>query len=161
MLVSIYAIFAQQITRFGVVDTGLVYTTYFRESAAVRNYDAKKIEFQAEVDKLTEELRKLQLEKLEYQRNNNTDSVLRLESQLTQKSEFLTEYTWAKNIELENLRENLSSSDDFYGDLFQVISNIAEEEGYSVILSLQEDAILWHSPTVDITNKVISRLGSQ
>ncbi len=33
---------AQQLTRFAVVDTSRVYNTFFRDSAAVRNYDAKK-----------------------------------------------------------------------------------------------------------------------
>ena len=51
---------AQQITNVGVVDTGRVYTTYFRESAAVRNYDSKKAEFQAEIDRRTATLKSLQ-----------------------------------------------------------------------------------------------------
>ena len=37
---------AQQITRFGVVDTTRVYQAYFKNSASVRNYDSKKSEFQ-------------------------------------------------------------------------------------------------------------------
>ena len=41
-------IFAQQITRFGVVDTAKVYQAYFRNSAPVRNYENKKAEFQRE-----------------------------------------------------------------------------------------------------------------
>ena len=37
---------------------------------------------------------------------------------------------------------------------------LAEEGGYSMILSLQEsNSILWYSHTVDITEDVISRLG--
>ena len=35
-------VFAQQITKFGVVDTARVYNAYFRDSAAVRNYEKKK-----------------------------------------------------------------------------------------------------------------------
>ena len=55
-----FGLFAQQITNFGVVDTARVYTTYFRESSAVRNYEAKKSEFQAEIDKKTAELKNMQ-----------------------------------------------------------------------------------------------------
>ena len=33
---------AQQITKFGVVDTAKVYNAYFRNSAPVRNFEKKK-----------------------------------------------------------------------------------------------------------------------
>ena len=36
------ASFAQQITKFAVVDTNKVYQAYFRNSAPVRNYETKK-----------------------------------------------------------------------------------------------------------------------
>ena len=53
-------VFAQQITKFGVVDTAKVYSAYYRNSAPIRNYEKKKSEFQAEIDKQMEDLRKLQ-----------------------------------------------------------------------------------------------------
>ena len=49
--------FAQTMTRFGVVDTARVYSTYFRDSAAVRNYEQKKAEFQKRINEKTEELK--------------------------------------------------------------------------------------------------------
>ena len=58
------AAFAQQITRFGVVDTSKVYSAYFRTSTAVRNYEKKRSEFQDEITRLTDELRSLQQKKL-------------------------------------------------------------------------------------------------
>ena len=57
-------LYAQQITKFGVVDTAKVYNAYFRNSAPVRNYEKKKAEFQEEINKYTDELQKLQLKKL-------------------------------------------------------------------------------------------------
>jgi outer membrane protein len=42
---------AQQITKFGVVDTAKVYNAYFRNSAPIRNFEKKKAEFQAEINK--------------------------------------------------------------------------------------------------------------
>jgi outer membrane protein len=39
---------------------------------------------------------------------------------------------------------------------------IAESEGYSMVLNLKENTgIIWHSPTVDITEKVIQNLRSR
>lgn len=153
--------FAQQITKFGVVDTSRVYTTYFRDSAPVRNYEAKKAEFQNEVTRLTDELTDLQQKKIDYQKAKNNTALLRVTGQIAEKSEFLTEYTTAKNAELSALKKSLETSDEFYSKLYSTLEKIAESEGYSLILSLQQaNAILWYSSGVDITDKVISALGN-
>ncbi len=152
--------FAQQITMFGVVDTSLVYSTYFRNSSAVRNYDQKRASFQKEIDELTSELREKQMRKLELEREGKKTEALRLETQIAQDTEYLQEYSYAKNIELDNLQKNLANSNEFYQNLYEVIEDIAEEEGYSMILDMQDDSILWHSPSVDITRDVIDRLSA-
>ena len=152
--------FSQQITRFGVVDTAKVYNAYFRNSAPIRNYEKKKAEFQAEINKRTDELRSLQEKKLEYENSGNESMALRTESEITKKKDYLTEYTNAKNVELESLQKSLKSSDEFYKKLYSTLSKIAESGGYSMILSLQDaNAILWYSSSVDITQQVISELG--
>ena len=152
--------FSQQITRFGVVDTAKVYNAYFRNSAPIRNYENKKKEFQEEINVRTEELRKLQQKKLEYEKAENENQLLRIEAEITKKKDYLTEYTNAKNVELESMLKSLQSSDDFYKKLYNTLAKIAESNGYSMILSLQEsNAILWYSSSVDITDQVISELG--
>ena len=160
VLSSCVALFAQQITRFGVVDTARVYQAYFRNSAPVRNYEAKKAEFQTEINKKTEEIQTLKNQKVDFQKNNNTAAVTRLESEITKKTEALTEYTNAKNVELESLKKKLQNSEAFYKKLYGVLEKVAENEGYSMIMSLQQaNAVLWYSPSVDITEKVIAELG--
>ena len=152
--------FAQQITKFGVVDTAKVYNAYFRNSAPVRNYEKKKAEFQEEINKRTDELKSLQQKKLEYEKNGNDSAALRVESEITKKTDFLTEYTNAKNVELESMLKSLQTSDDFYKKLYNTLGQIAESGGYSMILSLQaSNSILWYSKSVDITDQVIQRLG--
>ncbi len=151
---------AQTITMFGVVDTSLVYTTYFRDTTAVRSYDEKRLEFQNEINDLTNDLKALQAQMLEFEKNGDRTQAQRLEGQIAEDAQFLQEYTWAKNVELENLRKNLANSDEFYQRLYRIIGDIAEEEGYSMILDLQADSILWYSPSVDITRTVIARLAT-
>ena len=153
-------LYAQQITKFGVVDTAKVYNAYFRNSAPVRNYEKKKAEFQEEINKYTDELQKLQLKKLEYEKANNDAQAQRVQAEISKKSEFLVEYTNAKNIELESIQKSLQSSDAFYKKLYESLAKIAESGGYSMILSLQQaNAILWYSSSVDITEQVIADLG--
>lgn len=153
-------LYAQQITKFGVVDTAKVYNAYFRNSAPVRNYEKKKAEFQEEINKYTDELQKLQLKKLEYEKVDNDAQAQRVQAEISKKSEFLVEYTNAKNIELESIQKSLQSSDAFYKKLYESLAKIAESGGYSMILSLQQaNAILWYSSSVDITEQVIADLG--
>ena len=65
-----------------------------------------------------------------------------------------------KNIELESLRRSLKTSDDFYKKLYSTLERVAEAGGYSMILSLQDsNSILWYSPSVDVTDEIISALG--
>ena len=159
LLISIPA-FSQQITKFGVVDTAKVYNAYFRNSAPIRNYEKKKADFQEEVNKLSDELKQLQQKKLDYESSGNETQVLKIEAEITRKKDYLTEYTNAKNVELESLQKSLQNSDDFYKKLYNTLAKIAEGGGYSMILSLQDaNAILWYSSSVDITNQVINELG--
>lgn len=154
------AVTAQQITRFGVVDTSRVYNAYFRGSAAVRNYEKRRAEFQAEIQRLTDELRQLQQQRLDYQQSGNESAALRIESEITRRTQFLTEYTNAKNVELETMQRSLKTSDQFYQQLYSVLGKVAESGGYTMILSLQQaNGILWYSDSVDVTDQVISALG--
>ena len=160
ILVISLPVFSQQITKFGVVDTAKVYNAYFRNSAPVRNYEKKKSEFQEEVNKLSDELKKLQQKKLDYESAGNETQALKVEAEITRKKDYLTEYTNAKNVELESLQKSLQNSDDFYKKLYNTLAKIAEGGGYSMILSLKDaNAILWYSSSVDITNQVINELG--
>ena len=159
-LLSLAGLSAQQITRFGVVDTARVYQAYFRNSAPVRNYENKKSQFQAEITKRSEEIQKLKSQKTEAESSGNDATASRLESEIIKKTDSLTEYTNAKNVELESIKNNLQNSDSFYKKLYSVLERVAEDGGYSVILSLQNaNGILWYSSSVDVTDKVISSLG--
>ncbi len=160
LLFSLAGLSAQQITRFGVVDTARVYQAYFRNSAPVRNYESKKSQFQAEITKRSEEIQKLKTQKSEAESSGNDATALRLESEIIKKTDSLTEYTSAKNVELESIKNNLQNSDSFYKKLYSVLERVAEDGGYSVILSLQNaNGVLWYSSSVDVTDKVIASLG--
>lgn len=159
-VMSVSAFAQSQITRFGVVDTSKIYQVYYRQSAPVRNYEEKKQKFQAEINKKTEELKQLQKKKNDYQNAGNEIAALRTEAEITKQKDYLTEYTNAKNIELESLQKSLQSSDEFYSKLQDALKKVAESGGYSMILSLQDDqSILWYSSSIDITSQVMKLLG--
>ena len=151
---------SQQITKFAVVDTNKVYQAYFRNSAAVRNYESKREEFKAELDRLVAELQNLNDQKIEAAQLGNKAQVKKLESEIARKTSYITDYTNAKNSELDSLKKSLEDNDSFYKKLYDTLARVAEKGGYSMILNLQEStSILWFSPSVDITDEVISALG--
>ncbi|MBP5175251.1 MAG: OmpH family outer membrane protein [Treponema sp.] len=153
-------LFAQQITKFAVVDTARVYQAFYKNSAPVRNYERKRTEFQNEIDSVTKELQTLQTRKLEYERKGDRENARATQAKITEKTNYLTEYTAAKNDELQTLKKELQNNDAFYKRLYSIIQSVAEREGYSMVLSLQQaNAVLWYSPSVDLTNAVIYELG--
>jgi outer membrane protein len=125
----------------------------------MQNYETKRAEFQAEIDRQTEELKQLQSRKAEYERFGNAAMVRQMDDQIRRKVDSLTSYSNSKNKELETLQGRLQQGDSFYSQLYTILGKVAESEGFSMIMSLQQaNGILWYSPTVDVTDKVIAEL---
>ncbi len=160
-VISIAVASAQQITRFAVVDTSRIYTTFYRDSRNVRDYEQKSSQYKGEIQRLTDEIKSLRQQKVDADALKDQVKVSRLEAEITSKTNFLIDYSKAKNTELDTLKKKLTTDDDFYSMLYDVIRKIAEEDGASMVLSLQENqSIIWYSPTVDITEKVIRKMTS-
>ena len=153
---------AQQITRFAVVDLPKVYVAFFRESRAVRDFEDRSARVQSEIDRMTNEIQNLKINQINAQAQGNQEQALRLETEINRRSDFLKEYYTTKTAELESLKSKLTQSGAFLEQVYDEIRFIAESEGYSMVLNLKENTgILWYSPTVDITDKLIQNLMSK
>jgi outer membrane protein len=162
LLCGFFALEAQQITKFAVVDISKVYTSFFRDSRPVRDWEARSARVQADIDKMNQEIVTLKSQLLDAQAQGDNTRALRLENDIFRKSEFLQEYYVTKMEELEKQKQNLSNSNTFMQQLNDEIRIIAESEGYSMVLSLKDSkGILWYSPTVDITEMIIENLLSK
>ncbi|MCL2129990.1 MAG: OmpH family outer membrane protein [Treponema sp.] len=158
-LIGFSQIYAQQLTRFAVVDLPKVYVAFFRESRAVRDFEERSARVQSDIDRMTAEIQNLRINQVNAQAQGNMDQVMRLETEITRRSDFLKEYYSTKTQELETLKNRLSQSGSFLEQVYDEIRFIAESEGYSMVLNLKENTgILWYSPTVDITDKLIQSL---
>lgn len=157
------ALFAQQhITNFGVVDTTKVYEQFFRNSSAVKAYEEKRAAFQEEISRRADEIRSLQAKLQEAQDLGMDADVKSCQDSIRIKSSSLKTYTQQKNTELNNIKNNLSNNNEFYKNLNRTIKKVAENEGLSMVINLQQsNSILWYSPAVDITDKVIESLEQQ
>ncbi|MGP1576537.1 MAG: OmpH family outer membrane protein [Treponema sp.] len=160
-LCSVAAVQAQQITRFAVVDTSRIYATFLRDSRSVRDYQAKKVKYQAEIQRMSDEIIAFRQKKVDAESSGKQEVVQKLQAHIDSKTSFLVEYSKACNDELAMLRKNLVSDDVFYARLYTAIKKIAESQGYTMVLNLQQgDSIIWYSPTVDITEDIIRELSS-
>jgi outer membrane protein len=153
---------AQQITRFAVVDMSKVYTAFFRESRAVRDFEERSARVQADVDRMTREIQDLKSSQSNAELQGDNEKAVKLESEIYKKSEFLKEYFKLKTTELEDQKKKLSQSTAFLEQVYNELRFVAESEGYSMVLNLKDaKGILWYSPAIDITDKVIQNLQSK
>ena len=150
---------AQQLTRFAVVDLPKVYSAFFRDSRAVRDFEERSARVQTEIDKMSREIQELKSKQADAVLQGDQTQSLKLDNEIYRKTEFLKEYYNLKTGELEDQKKKLSQSGTFLEQVYGEIRNIAESEGYSMVLNLKESTgILWYSQTVDITDKVIQNL---
>jgi outer membrane protein len=149
---------AQQLTRFAVVDLPKVYSSFFRDSRAVREWEERSARIQADIDRMKAEIQSLQSAQLDASTNGDESRALMLENDIYRKSEYLKEYFRIKTAELNDQKNKLAQSGTFLDQIYSEIRFIAESEGYSMVLNKENTGILWYSPTVDITEKVINNL---
>lgn len=151
----------QQITRFAIVDTSRIYMTFLRDSRSVRDFEAKQVAYQAEIQRMSDEIIALRHKKVSAEAAGQRENVQKYQAQIAAKTNFLVEYSKACNDELAMLRKKLNSDDNFYAKLYTAIKKIAESQGYTMVLNLQQDgSIVWYSPTVDITEDIIRELST-
>jgi outer membrane protein len=150
---------AQQITRFAVVDMTKVYTAFFRESRAVRDFEERAARVQADVDRMTREIQDLKSAQSTAELQGDSEKAVKLENEIYKKNEFLKEYYKLKTAELEDQKKKLSQSSSFLEQVYNELRFVAESEGYVMVMNLKDvKGIVWYSPTIDITNKVIQNL---
>jgi outer membrane protein len=152
-------LYGQQLTRFAVVDLPQVYTAFFRDSRAVREFEERSARVQSDIDRMTREITELRSRHADAVMHNNETEALRLETQINRRAEFLREYYQSKTAELEQQRSRLMQSGSFLDQVYEEIRYIAESEGYSAVINLRDTpGMVWHSPTVDITARLIQNL---
>ena len=158
-MASLTSLAAQQLTRFAVVDLARVYTAFYRDSKVVRDFEERSARVQSEIDRMTAEIQTLQKSRLDAQAVADQARVLSMDAEIYAKTEFLKEYYRVKTAELADQKKKLSQSSAFLQQIYDEIRNVAESDGYSMVMNLKEsDAVIWYSPTVDITDKLIQNL---
>ncbi|MDR2662561.1 MAG: OmpH family outer membrane protein [Treponema sp.] len=147
----------QTITRFAVVDMGRIMTAFGSSSG---EFAEKSAAVQVEIDRRNAELQDLTARLEAAKAENKRSQIRKLEAEIKTKTRDTQEYLRTSFADLEKEKSvQKTLSDDTLRRLNNALRVVAESEGYSMILSRQEGSgILWYSPSVDITNRVLQYL---
>jgi len=152
-------VFSQQLTRVAVVDLPRVYTEFFRESRAVREFEERSARVQSDIDRMQNEIQELRTRHAEALMVNNITEVLRLETEISRRTDNLRNFFQARTAELDAERRTLMQSDIFLNQIHDEIRYIAESEGFTHVFDNQNTpGLIWYSPTFDITDRLIHSL---
>ncbi len=160
LLTGVFCLSAEQLTTVGVVDITTVYTSFFADSSAVRELESLKTSIQQELDGHVAVLRRLQERKLNAENSRRESEALRLDNEIYEKQQFIQEFQQIKQRQLYDRKQRLLNSKSFLSQLESAISFVAEANGFTIVVSANDDKLLWWSQEVDITNLVLERLRS-
>lgn len=155
------AAFPEQITRVGILDIEKVYSIYFRESKTVKEFQDRQTALLKHLNRIDEEILKLESEKLEAESRNDMQSALKLDTEIFNKKQYREDYRRIKMQQLRRLSEQLYQSDEFLDELLEAISYVAESEGFSLVLNNSKQFsqfFFFYTQEIDITEKVIQEL---
>jgi len=156
-------LFAQQITRVAVIDLQKVYMTYYKDSQAVRAFEDEKQHVQDEIKRLGDEIKDLQHKRLDVLASGDAQALKTFDEGLYRKAQFLSDYVKVKQADLDAKAQALSNTNAFVQMLYRSVQSLSETEGYSLVISSRNadsvgSSVVWFSPMIDITDKVIQAL---
>jgi outer membrane protein len=152
------ALRSEQLTKIGVIDLSAIVSNYFKESKAWRELEEMTRKYEEEKELILEEIEQLENKKIDALNEDEDEKALELDEEIFQKKEYLKEYTRIKYNQIQKKRESLIESPTFLSEVLNVISYVAENEGYTMVFQAKDPDLMWWSQEVDITEKVLERL---
>jgi outer membrane protein len=155
------ALFADQITKVGILDIEKVYSIYFRESKAVKELQQLRADVLREINRIDEEILLLESQKIDAESRNDGTTALRLDGDIFEKKQYRDDYRRIKMDQIRKRSENLYKSDEFLDELLEAIEYVAESEGFSLILNSSgqfSQFYFFYTKEVDVTEMVIQEL---
>jgi outer membrane protein len=161
LIVSGMPLFADQITKVGILDIEKVYSIYFRESKAVKELQQLRADVLREINRIDEEVLLLESQKLDAESRGDGEAALRLDRDIFEKKQYRDDYRRIKMDQIRKRSENLYKSDEFLDELLRAIQFVAESEGFSLVLNASgqfSQFFFFYTKEVDITELVIQEL---
>jgi len=155
---SLFSIYSEPLSKIGIINITKIVQAYYAESRSWREIEeeTKRVEdYLAEKIALLNDLRS---RRLTAQNSGDENQVLKLDDEIFKLQEHIQEYKNIKYNQIKNQRDRLLQSPDFAAELRRGINFVSENEGYTLIFNSDARDIMWWSPEVDITEKVLNYL---
>jgi len=149
---------SQQLTRVAIINMQRVYSEFFRESQAVRDFEARTANVQAELNRMSIEIQELRSRQADAIAVNNQMEISRLETEINRRTENYRSYAQARTAELDRERQSLTQSGSFLNEVKDELRRLGESEGFTHFLDENTEGLLWFSPTFDFTDRLIQSL---
>jgi len=152
-------VYSQTLARVAVVNLPRVYQEFFRDSQAVRDFEARSARLQSDIDRMTREIMTLRSRHADAIMQDNQTEMIRLETEINRRTENLRNFHQARTAELENERRRLAQSDSFLNEVHDEIRLVAERGGFTHVINIAETpGLVWFNSAFEITDSVIQGL---
>jgi len=151
-------IWAEKITKVGVVDLARVMSAFAKDSPAVKELADYWKETESQLEKLSAEIADLESKLQKAKDAKDERMALDLEKRLNDRRAYRSEYYNYRRAEYEKRYNELSKASTIFQQIQRIIEYIAIKESYSLILLKTDPAIVYFSKDVDITEDVIEYL---
>jgi len=149
----------EQFVTFAVFNIDRVITAYFEDSSTVRRYQEAEQEYEAERQRLDDQLLTYQRRRAEALEEGDSRTARRLAEDIEALEEDIVTMRDAWFARQDRLRRELSD-DEFYDRLYRTVELVAENGGYTGVLeeTSMGTALFWISPAIDITQDIIDEM---
>lgn len=140
-----------KIDKIAVINLEKVMDTVFSgNSGVIQNIKKEKEEMQKKLDKIKENINKLEEFKL---KEKDTSRKLIYQKKIDDQKKEYSNYYKIKNYQIEKKQKNALGS--VLNEIRQAVKKVAEKDGYTLVLDINTDGIFYYTIDIDITEKVI------
>lgn len=147
-------IFGDILVKVGVIDRDMVYETYkkkplidIKTAYLTDSFNKQALEYKEQLDELNKKLNDPNIS------DSEKATIKEQYDNLYNEARSLYDYTKKKLEDFKTNREKYIQDDITYA-----IRKVAEREGYSIILDIHADYLIYYSETVDLTQLVLDYL---
>lgn len=152
---------AEQLSKIAVVNMNKVLQYYASDKQAWTRLENKIREVDQELTRMKDEINDLEAQRLSALQNNEASRAIQLAQQIENKQETQKSYYKVMTAQIEREKQDLYNNSDALDKIQRELINLAEDEGYTAVFQIDatQNGILWYSPTIDITDLLLKRLG--
>ncbi len=160
-LLFIPQIQAQEITRVALLDYNKVLLEFPQQSRDLQLIKDLKAKVAEEMARLKDQVMQLQEDLTAAESKGDESQIRQLQNEISKQRDYGRKYVESKNEEIEVLQKKAANghrNSEMQQILADILSQVAREQGYSIILDVNTQNIIWFHASIDITEEVIQLL---